>query len=359
MSLRLTRRLINQLFIRRFASNDSSVTTTSPPDANKELTTKKSSEVSTPKRAFTLINPKTAHQIKRIDETPIKNEMDYIRHRLTENRVKNIPIETDVLIIGVSVLQFLPLLNYVFRIQGAIKGSAIAYFLKQRTPDTKITVIERDWNYTTSSTVLSAGGLRQQFALEENIQMSVYGAEFLKHIREHLSILDNDPVPVSFHHNGYLLCGSEKSVKLFEENYKTQTSLGAKLKLMSANMLKEQFPWLNTDGIAIGCYGIQNEGWLDPWALLTAFRQKALSLGVVYLNAELVGFDKAQRIWGDGTIERQLDKALILSADDNRIYPIDAAFFVNTAGPWAGEVAKMAGIGVADEYPVALPVEPR
>jgi hypothetical protein len=57
--------------------------------------------------------------------------------------------------------------------------------------------------------------------------MSVYGAEFLKHIRDHLSILgkfifissfsimifdlDEDPVPVSFCHNGY-----------FEENHKTQ-----------------------------------------------------------------------------------------------------------------------------------------
>ena len=61
-------------------------------------------------------------------------------------------------------------------------------------------------------------------------------------------------------------------------------SLGAKLKLMTATMLKEKFPWLNTDGIAIGCYGIQNEGWLDPHALLTAFRQKALSLGALYLN---------------------------------------------------------------------------
>ena len=35
--------------------------------------------------------------------------------------------------------------------------------------------------------------------------------------------LDDDPVPVSFRHNGYLLCGSEKSVPLFEENYITQT----------------------------------------------------------------------------------------------------------------------------------------
>ncbi|CAF1159132.1 unnamed protein product [Adineta steineri] len=342
MTLRLTRRFVHQLFIRRYASKDSSITTTTTTHENKDLTTEKSSEISTVKRAFTLINPKTVHEIKRIDDTPIKNEMDLIRHRLTENRVKNIPIETDVLIIG-----------------GAIMGSSIAYFLKQRSPDMKVTVLERDWNYTTSSTVLSAGGLRQQFALEENIQMSVYGAEFLKHIRDHLSILDEDPVPISFHHNGYLLCGSEQSVKLFEENHKTQTSLGAKSKLLTASMLKEKFPWLNTDGIAIGCYGIQNEGWLDPWALLNAFRQKALSLGVLYLNAELVGFDKSKRVWADGTIENQLDKALILSADDNRIYPMDSSFFINAAGPWAGEVAKMAGIGVAGEYPVALPVEPR
>ena len=70
-----------------------------------------------PKRAFTLINPQTMHQIKRVDDVPLNNEMDYFRHRLTENRkfewltrrvrrspclgVKNIPIETDVLIIGV------------------------------------------------------------------------------------------------------------------------------------------------------------------------------------------------------------------------------------------------------------------
>ncbi|CAF4834392.1 unnamed protein product, partial [Rotaria socialis] len=49
----------------------------------------------------------------------------------------------------------------------------------------------------------------------------------------------------------------------------------------------------------------------------------------------------------------------ILSAEDNQIYPLDTAFVINAAGPWAGEVSKMAGIGASDEYPVALPVEPR
>jgi hypothetical protein len=83
MTLKLSRCLINRLFIRRFASKDSSLTTT---DLNKELTTKKSSDISTVKRAFTLVDPKTIHQIKRVDEAPIKNEMDFVRHRLTENR---------------------------------------------------------------------------------------------------------------------------------------------------------------------------------------------------------------------------------------------------------------------------------
>ena len=126
MTLKLSKRLINQLFLRRFLSKDSSLT---PTDGKKELTstTEKPSEISTPKRAFTLIDPRTVHQIKRIDEQPINNTLDYLRHRLTENRrcsdipwdfkmmllvvvvflslgVKNIPIETDILIIGVSLI---------------------------------------------------------------------------------------------------------------------------------------------------------------------------------------------------------------------------------------------------------------
>ena len=85
MTLKLSRSLINQVFLRRFLSKDSSLT---PTEGKKELTsnTTKASEISTPKRAFTLIDPRTVHQIKRIDEAPIKNEMDYVRHRLTENR---------------------------------------------------------------------------------------------------------------------------------------------------------------------------------------------------------------------------------------------------------------------------------
>ena len=35
--------------------------------------------------------------------------------------------------------------------------------------------------------------------------------------------------------------------------------------------------------------GIRNEGWFDPWSLLTAFRRKAAAMGVHYLHGEVTG----------------------------------------------------------------------
>jgi hypothetical protein len=37
--------------------------------------------------------------------------------------------------------------------------------------------------------------------------------------------------------------------------------------------------------------GVENEGWFDPWCLLTAFKRKAQSLGVKYIQGEVTGFD--------------------------------------------------------------------
>lgn len=42
------------------------------------------------------------------------------------------------------------------------------------------------------------------------------------------------------------------------------------------------------------------------------------------------------------------------------MFGCDFATCVNAAGPWAGEVAKMAGIGIGpDDLSIPLPVEPR
>ena len=39
------------------------------------------------------------------------------------------------------------------------------------------------------------------------------------------------------------------------------------------------------------CTGLKNEGWFDPWLFLNAFKKKAISQGVHYLDGEITGMD--------------------------------------------------------------------
>lgn len=76
--------------------------------------------------------------------------------------------------------------------------------------------------YAEASTCLSVGGLRQQFSLEENIKMSLFGAEFLRNIRQHLSVEGHDPPDVQFTPCGYLFLATEKGAQQLEENANLQ-----------------------------------------------------------------------------------------------------------------------------------------
>jgi sarcosine oxidase len=87
----------------------------------------------------------------------------------------------------------------------------------------------------------------------------------------------------------------------------------------------------------MGSLGLANEGGLDPYALLQAFRRKARSLGVAYLKDEVVGIERTgHRV------------TAVKLASGGRIA---CGALVDAAGPRAGAVAALAGI--------ELPVRPR
>jgi len=183
---------------------------------------------------------------------------------------------------------------------GGVIGSAVAYFLAADPGfGGSIAVIERDPTYAAASTALSVGSVRQQFSTPENIRMSLFGAEFIAGIGEHLAVGDEAP-DVGWHKAAYLFLATEKGRPILEANHAVQRENGAVNVLLSAAELAERFPWLRTDDLAAGSLGLEHEGWLDPYALLNAFRRKAV---------------------------------------------------VNAAGPHAGRVAGLAGI--------ELPVRPR
>jgi len=76
--------------------------------------------------------------------------------------------------------------------------------------------------YSQASTVLSVGGIRQQFSVPENIQLSLFSIEFLRNINEYLAVVDDPPLDIQFNPSGYLLLASEKGAAVMESSVKVQ-----------------------------------------------------------------------------------------------------------------------------------------
>jgi FAD-dependent oxidoreductase domain-containing protein 1 len=215
-------------------------------------------------------------------------------------------------------------------IGGAVMGSSIAYFLANNSDfNGTILVLEKDPTYAQSSTGLSAGGIRQQFSNTENIQLSKFGASFLKNVNSYLQV-DADPISVDFTENGYLFLATEKGMPILLKNHETQIAVGAKVQLLDQAQLKGKFDWLNVDDIAGGSFGFQDAGWFDPHCLTMAFKNKARSLQVTYLKEQVIGMQRSgQKITG-----------IELSSGEI----INGGIFINAAGAQASRVASMAGI---------------
>ena len=83
---------------------------------------------------------------------------------------------------------------------------------------------------------------------------------------------------------GYLFLASEEGATLMEEAHRLQRQEGAQVALYSKDKLKNDFPWLNTEGLVLGSFGLENEGWFDPTSLLNGFRQKASSTNTQFIK---------------------------------------------------------------------------
>jgi len=220
---------------------------------------------------------------------------------------------------------------------GGVMGSAIAYFLmSDPTFHGTVLVVERDPSYADCATTRSWGGIRQQFSTRENIEMSLFGVDFVRNAATHLSV-DGEAPELGFREQGYLFLASSAGLPVLESNVALQHSLGATVELLQPNELTVRFPWMSAEGIAAGAFGPANEGWIDPAGLLQGFRRKARALGAVYATDEAVA------------IRREGNRIVGLSLKEAG--EIACGALVNAAGPQAGQVAALAG--------VVLPVSPR
>ena len=216
---------------------------------------------------------------------------------------------------------------------GGIVGSSAAYFLKKHGFEGTIALIERDTSYANGCTARSCGGIRQQFSTPENIRLSKFGLNILRHLKEEFG----PDADVGFREQGYLILASESGKAILEENHAIQVENGADNVLLDSQGLAKQFPWLVTDGLALGCFGRSGEGWLDPYSLMSLFRKAAAARGVDIIHGEVTSVKK--------TGGRASSLAL---ADGSEIA---CGMLVNAGGAGAGALARMSGI--------ELPVGPR
>lgn len=216
----------------------------------------------------------------------------------------------------------------VIIVGGGVMGSSVAYHLLAFEPTLKLAVIERDPTYARASTPLSLGGVRIQFRLKENILMSLYAQEIFDRFEEEMAVNGQKPF-INFRREGYLYLIDSAGQAAAEESLALQKNLGCQVEWWSAEEIKIRFPFFSIEDFVGATFG-PKDGYLDPYALLMAYRAKAASLGAHYLTDEVVELRKSgYRLTGVRLASGQILKAAIV---------------VNAAGPWAAEVARTAGV---------------
>merc|ERR1719427_1797028 len=209
--------------------------------------------------------------------------------------------------------------------------------------------------------------MRMQHSLPENIEMSPYGADFLRNVGRKLNIpfdeiSDDDyfNIPnVKFQPHGHLTLAREDQLAGLKAAHAQQRQCGAQTAMLTARQLGARFPWLSTRGLTGGCLGLESEGWFDSWNLLQAVKLKNKHQGVEYIHGEVIYFKKhiprnplvkhtlSMDQYEDGSpvpLGRSFE-AHVLLPDSQQVYPIEFNTCIMAGGGATGDLGRMAGIG--------------
>lgn len=222
----------------------------------------------------------------------------------------------------------------VIIVGGGVMGSSTAYYLRKNGFEGDILVFEKDPTYKYSSTARSAGGFRQLYSTSINIQLSRFSLEVYKNFADEMAI-DGEKAEIDFKQPGYLFLATEQMLPAFTKQLALQNRLGVPSEILSANDLVNIIPELETSDLAGGLF-CKEDGYLDPYSVMQAYRKNARSLGVEYITAEVL------------SLKAEGGRMTGVQLVDGTIY--SAPIVINCAGAWGAELGE--GIGLP------LPVVP-
>jgi sarcosine oxidase subunit beta len=223
----------------------------------------------------------------------------------------------------------LPTKASVIVIGGGVMGVSTAYHLAARGCR-DVVLLEKAAFLGSEATGKCAGGIRYQFGTEINVRLSHLSLPMLVRFQEELG------QQIDLRWTGYLfLLDNEADLCAFKSQVSMQNRLGVASRMLSKSDAAHMVPLLNTADILGAAYHAR-DGLADPSGVVQGYAAGARRRGAQLQTAvEVTGIRvRDGRITGVETSQGA----------------IDAPVVVNAAGPWAGEVAAMAG--------VQLPVSP-
>jgi sarcosine oxidase subunit beta len=241
-------------------------------------------------------------------------------------------------------------------IGSGIVGSSVAYHLAEQGC-TNVLVIEREAHQGKGSTGKSMGGVRAQFSTPVNIQMSRYSIDFFSRFDE---IIGH---PADYRAHGYLFCATnERHLEYLKANRERQTALGVKnVELVSREDIAKFVPQLRIDDIVGGTF-CQTDGFVDPHSVMMGFMLKARERGArLWLDTQVTSIEVEPHLTGiagaspasggpEILLPHRSDSTRRITGVMTTRGHVSTPIVVNAAGPWAAEVARLAG--------AELPVQP-
>ena len=219
--------------------------------------------------------------------------------------------------------------NYdVVIVGGGIMGSCTAHYLMKKDEKLRVAVVEKDFTYSKASTTLSMANVRVQFGLKENVRISQYTLDVFKTFEEDMAV-DGDRPDIGHRAEGNLFVVDEEGRTISGKSLALQQGLGCRVAWWSPQEIRDHYPLYDPTGYVGGTFGAE-DGLIDPYGLVMAYKNKARSLGAEYVKDEVTEIRVAT-----GAVHG----VRLASGRD-----LGAGFVVNCAGAWATPLARQMGI---------------
>ncbi|MEI7769296.1 MAG: FAD-binding oxidoreductase [Chloroflexales bacterium] len=210
-------------------------------------------------------------------------------------------------------------------IGAGVVGASVAYHLALRGC-TDVLILEKHEAEASGSTARSAAGVRHQFSTATNILLSRYSIERLRHFTEETGGY------AELHQVGYLFLVNDAATWAeYKATAALQRELGARVELLSPEEAARFVPGMAIDDLVGATLG-PDDGYCDPYGIAMGYLRAAQRMGArIQRDTAATGY--------------VIDGGQVRGVQTSQ-GPVGCDVVVNCAGPWAGEVAALAGLSV-------------